>query len=76
MAEERSAASNYIVDLGSNIIEKVDGSPSVFNLNGKTLFNFKIGRADNQLLLEAKLEIHKANYLQRSPIIPLYFMIS
>jgi hypothetical protein len=55
MAEERSAASNYIVDLGSNIIEKVDGSPSVFNLNGKALFNFKIGRGDNQLLLESEV---------------------
>jgi hypothetical protein len=55
MAEERSAASNYIVYLGSNIIEKVGGSPLVFKVNGKPLFNFKIGRGDNQLLLETEI---------------------
>ncbi len=55
MAEERSPASTYVVDLGNNIIEKVNGSPSVFNINGKALFNFKIGRGDNQLLLESEV---------------------
>lgn len=55
MAEERAAASNYVVYLGSNIIEKVGGSPLVFEVNGKTLFNFKIGRGDNQLLLETEV---------------------
>jgi hypothetical protein len=76
MAEERSAASNYIIDLGSSMIEKVDGSPSVFNLNGKALFNFKIGRGDNRLLLESEVRDSQANYLQRSPLIPLYLMMS
>jgi hypothetical protein len=55
MAEGRSPASSYVVDLGSNIIEKMDGSPSIYNLNGKALFNFKIGRGDNQLLLESEV---------------------
>jgi len=64
MAEERSAASNYVVDLGSNIIEKVDGSPWVFNLNGKSLFNFKIGRGDNQLLLESEVRDSQGKLLK------------
>jgi hypothetical protein len=65
MAEERSAASNYIVDLGSNMIEKVDGSPSVFNLNGKALFNFKIGRGDNRLLLESEVRDSQGKLLAK-----------
>ncbi len=65
MAEERSAASNYVVDLGSNIIEKVDGSPWVFNLNGKSLFNFKIGRGDNQLLLESEVRDSQGKLLAK-----------
>jgi hypothetical protein len=65
MAEERSAASNYVVDLGTNIIEKVDGSPSVFNLNGKALFNFKIGKGDNQLLLESEVRDSQGKLLAK-----------
>ncbi len=54
MAEEKSTATNYTIDIGTNIIEKVNGTPSIFNLDGKPAFNFKIGR-DNQLVLDSEL---------------------
>ncbi|MDQ3885272.1 MAG: hypothetical protein M3239_07500 [Thermoproteota archaeon] len=58
MAEERSAASTYIVDLGSNIIEKLDGSPSVFHSMERHYSVSRLAEVIIHFFWKAKLEIH------------------
>lgn len=60
----RTPASNYILDIGTNIIEKANGSPTVFNLDGKPLLNFRVGN-DGQLLLNCELRDGDGRLLAR-----------
>ena len=76
MAEERSAASNYVVYLGTNRIETVGAHPWYSNQWEKHYSISRLAEVIINFFWKPKLEIHNANYLQRSPIIPLYFMMS